>query len=336
MAISFPRDLPAGINFEASRFGLNVNQSTFSSDISRKQQVQQHAGGMTDRWEGLLTTPTQSPAQIREITTYLMSLRGREGTILIGNPDQKTNAAGTLGNLLSADSLDIVNSTSATFKQLWTQKPLYLLDVKPGQAISSRVAVKSDTGADRVRHVITEYDISGGVVATTNSNAVTNSAFLNTTITNLVLDAATHSLSWWVENQDVSENATIQNARLNRGASFAAIICGVNGASQTGRTLNLDRLPVDTKNILLTGDFFNFEDPSGKLALHRLVAPLDSDGSGQGALEFEPAIRISPADNVQVLFENTRCLARMAAPRHDWETDVLGLGVVSFAWEEVV
>lgn len=80
------------------------------------------------------------------------------------------------------------------------------------------------------------------------------------------------------------------------GVSLAR--CGlVNGASQTGVLLIVDGLPASTSGLARAGDMF---EVGGELK--RLTADVDTDGSGNAALMFEPALRSAPADNVPVIF----------------------------------
>lgn len=208
MAITYPRELPPGIVFKSSRFGLNVNQSVFTSEISRKIQVQQHAAGATDRWEGIFTTPHLSAVQHRALTAWLVSLRGREGTILIPDPDRKV--------------------------------PFGL----PGASVPL-----------------------------------------------------------------------------------------VKGASQTGVALITDVWDISTNGLLLPGDRFQL---AGINQYFELTERVDSDGSGDSTLAFEPALRTSPADNAPLTIQTPKLLARLTSNVSAWETDHTKSGPITFAWEEVV
>ena len=331
MAITFPRELPTGIKFEASRFGLNVNQSVFSSDISRKIQIQQHAAGITDRWEGLFTTPRLSDAQHAELTAWLISLRGREGTFLAGDPDRKSPASGTLANLLTANSLDEVSSAAASFNSIMGLRPLHLFDLKPGDIISGESKVKSAAGLDRIQPRLSFYNADQVFIGAVVGSEVTSSAFATSSFTNQAIIANTAFLVWQTANLDTTETATVKDSKLNRGAASAAVIATVMGASQTGRALTVQRLPTTTINLFLVGDYFTLED-----VLYILTEQVNSDGSGQVTLAFEPALKSSPADNAQLLFENTTTTCRLLSNVAAWETDHMKTGPISFAWEEVI
>lgn len=76
----------------------------------------------------------------------------------------------------------------------------------------------------------------------------------------------------------------------------------INGASQTGRSLNTDGWPNST-TILYAGQFVTIGDQ-----LLQLTADVTSNGSGQATISFEPAIRVSPADNAAIEFKNPYAL----------------------------
>lgn len=76
----------------------------------------------------------------------------------------------------------------------------------------------------------------------------------------------------------------------------------VNGATQTGRTLNTDGWPVST-TVLVAGQFVTINNQ-----LLQLTENVTSNGSGVATLTFEPPIRVSPADNAAIEYKNPYCL----------------------------
>jgi len=76
----------------------------------------------------------------------------------------------------------------------------------------------------------------------------------------------------------------------------------VNGANQTGRSINVDGLPNST-TVLTAGQFVTIGNQ-----LLQLTANVTSNGTGQATLSFEPAIRAAPADNATVEFKNPYAL----------------------------
>lgn len=73
----------------------------------------------------------------------------------------------------------------------------------------------------------------------------------------------------------------------------------VNGGSQTGSTLNIDGCTANVTGWLKAGDYFAV---NGELKM--LTQDASTNGSGQTALNFKPALRTSPSDNAAVTVTN--------------------------------
>lgn len=95
----------------------------------------------------------------------------------------------------------------------------------------------------------------------------------------------------------------------------------VNGAGQTGSSLNTDGWTASTTNVLRAGDIIRI---AGLNVIYELTANASSNGSGQATLSISPPIFVghSPADNAaltinnpagSVLFRAT--IERMVVPR---------------------
>jgi hypothetical protein len=89
----------------------------------------------------------------------------------------------------------------------------------------------------------------------------------------------------------------------------------VKGAAQTGSTLAIDGLPLSTAGLLLPGDWF-----SVGLELKRVTAPLNSDGSGNGTLQFSPPLRASPADNDPVIINQPFGRFILSSSENGWQS----------------
>lgn len=94
----------------------------------------------------------------------------------------------------------------------------------------------------------------------------------------------------------------------------------VDGAYQTGNTLNVKDAPLSTLKWLKRGDYFQLG--SGASArLYKLVEDANTDGSGDVQLEFAPAIAIAPADNAVLEIANPRGLFRMTSNEPSWTSE---------------
>lgn len=90
---------------------------------------------------------------------------------------------------------------------------------------------------------------------------------------------------------------------VNEIAQSAAVATPrINGAGQTGRSLITDGWPVLT-TVLYAGQFVTIGNQ-----LLQLTADITSNVSGQATISFEPAIRVSPADNALIEFKNPYAL----------------------------
>lgn len=96
---------------------------------------------------------------------------------------------------------------------------------------------------------------------------------------------------------DRREPATLNGSFPGTGA--------VNGAGQTGRTLNSDGWAVSAV-ILKAGDLIQIENQ-----LLEISSDVSSDGVGAATLSFQPALRLSPADGANILTSNPVLVARL-------------------------
>ncbi len=77
----------------------------------------------------------------------------------------------------------------------------------------------------------------------------------------------------------------------------------VDGASQTGFTINLKDASFTITNWIRKGDYFSI-DVNGEHELKMAVIDASSDGAGLILVTFEPKLRASPLDNAVVFVED--------------------------------
>ena len=88
----------------------------------------------------------------------------------------------------------------------------------------------------------------------------------------------------------------------------------VNGAGQTGNTLNVRGCTSSQSPWLKVGDYFHFATPDGWQELHLVVgSDVASDGSGHATLTIEPPIRTSPADGAAIVTQSPQCIMRLVS-----------------------
>lgn len=88
----------------------------------------------------------------------------------------------------------------------------------------------------------------------------------------------------------------------------------VNGAGQTGATINIDGLPSSTAGVYLAGDFLAI---GGELKM--VAADVNSNGSGQAAVTFEPPLRAAPADNSAIVTYQPTAKFILVSPDVSWQ-----------------
>lgn len=104
----------------------------------------------------------------------------------------------------------------------------------------------------------------------------------------------------------------------------------VNGASQTGSSLNIDGATASQTGWLKRGDYIQLG--SGSTAtLHKVMTDADSNGSGQVSLDIWPDLRSSPADNAAVTVTNAKGRFRLAQSSQDWTIGEASIYGISFA-----
>lgn len=107
--------------------------------------------------------------------------------------------------------------------------------------------------------------------------------------------------------------------KTNRGVMGGTPL--VNGAGQTGTSLNIDGCPPNVIGWLKAGDFY-----SAGGELKRLTADVDTNGSGQAVLVGEPYFRNSPADNSAVTIVNPKVKMRLADDNQlSWQSNHNGI-----------
>ena len=114
------------------------------------------------------------------------------------------------------------------------------------------------------------------------------------------------------------------------GAGTAAEIGTVDGADQTGRSLNTS-WPVNSTLVLTAGDYFQIGNQ-----LLMATADATTDGSGDVEIEFQPSLRLSPLNNQSIFTINPVMIARLDEPWKGAQTDAGKFGIISFSFHEVI
>jgi len=333
MSITYPVFLPVPI--KSDRFGLNINKSQFSGEFVRNRTAQSHGAGTTDRWEGVYTTPLLNPTQHREMSTFLNSMSIDDGTFFAFNPNHR-ELAGSYddSNLLAVDA-DPEQSGTTTFFHFYASDPIFArFNLVSGDTISLTARVKSSTGADSIKLMIEYKDIDNiATGAASISNIVASATYLAATITGVVIPANTHSIIISVRNDTTTETGFVKQAILTKAATAGPFVpfLRIDGGGQTGRSINIKSAPTSINGLVRAGDYIQMGDQ-----FHEFTERLDTDGSGLGTLEIIPAVRTAHADGLRLLLRRPVMIAQLVKTDHPQETNHNSVGVISFAWQEVV
>lgn len=106
----------------------------------------------------------------------------------------------------------------------------------------------------------------------------------------------------------------------------------VNGASQTGSTLNIDGVTNGTT--LLEGDYIAFDTSVGR-ELKMVTADVTAAG-GAMAVAISPPIRTSPSNNETIITASPTCVMMLADDEMGWSIDVASFYGISFSAIEAV
>jgi hypothetical protein len=109
----------------------------------------------------------------------------------------------------------------------------------------------------------------------------------------------------------------------------------VNGASQTGDSLDIDGLPLSETGYLKAGDYIQLG--SGATAqLHKVLEDVDTNGSGEATLNIYPALRSSPTDGSTVVVSDAKGVFRLTSNEMGWDVGLANFYGVTLAAVEAL
>ena len=117
-----------------------------------------------------------------------------------------------------------------------------------------------------------------------------------------------------------------------QGATVGTVL--VNGAGQTGNSINVDGVGATVTGAFKAGDYITIQD-----RLYMVTDDANSNGSGEATLYIEPALRsgiLAIADDATVLYTNTTALMRLDSNEQNWDTDHISKYGISFSFSEAL
>lgn len=134
MALTFPLSIPTTIGIESIELRAVNAVATSQSPFTYKQQIVAHQG---QRWEASVTIPAMRRDLMAPWKAFLTSLKGQQGTFLLGDPDYADGPQGTVsactlsgaagdesvtvtmtGSLLAGDYIQLGSGSSARLHQV--------------------------------------------------------------------------------------------------------------------------------------------------------------------------------------------------------------------------
>lgn len=109
----------------------------------------------------------------------------------------------------------------------------------------------------------------------------------------------------------------------------------VDGANQTGKTLNTKGWTPSQTGIMLPGDYIQLGS-SSSARLYMVTAAANSDASGKAALTLSHELRTSPSDSAAIVVQNPVGAFRLKSDEFSWSVEPGPLYRFSFSFIEVV
>jgi hypothetical protein len=109
----------------------------------------------------------------------------------------------------------------------------------------------------------------------------------------------------------------------------------VNGASQVGEDLAIDGCTANVTGWLKAGDYVQLGAASSA-TLHKVLADVNTNASGQATLLLWPHIRTAPANNATVIVTNTVGRWRLASNESSWSVNEASIYGISFSCMEAI
>lgn len=109
----------------------------------------------------------------------------------------------------------------------------------------------------------------------------------------------------------------------------------VNGSGQTGQDLVTDGWTADTTGILKAGDWIQL-GTGLSTHLHKVLADVNSDGSGAATLTIWPDLRNTVADNAPITVSSPKGLWRLSSNETEFSIDEASIYGITFACVEAL
>ena len=120
-----------------------------------------------------------------------------------------------------------------------------------------------------------------------------------------------------------------------QGSARGTDIVTVNGAGQTGETLNITSNQLSATDYLKAGDYIQLGS-AATATLHKVLEDVNTDASGNAALSLWPHIRTAPANGAAVTVENTVGRWRLDSNQSEWSVNEEAIYGMRFSATEAI
>ena len=126
------------------------------------------------------------------------------------------------------------------------------------------------------------------------------------------------------------------NAVTPRGSARDTDTIQVSGATSSGNTLAIDSAPASQTGYLKAGDYMQVGTGLNR-QLFKVLADVNTNGSGQATVDIWPDVRTSIANNAAVTVENTKGIFRLSSNEQGFSINEASFYGISFgAMESII
>lgn len=354
MAITYPLNTPTNIGIANITLMAENAVAVSQSPFTFTQQVVAHPG---QRWAASVSLPPMKRVDAENWIAFLLSLKGQVGTFLLGDPNAVNPQGSYLDrkNLFTKTEFTSGLTDAPSRAGLVTATTFPYFTSNTGLAfghdgVTTSFAYKSNfSTVSGTTYTISVFVVMTDGNAPTFGNA-TGASALNSfalVLAGVPVNPLTYTIQSLGSNvYRVSGTVTVGSASSNNGlvkyatnnnrtfsvsgyqveasstvTSYQSILTTyaplVNGASQTGGSLNIDGLSPNQTSVLLPGDYIQLGSGSST-QLYKVLTTTTTNASGQATVDIWPNLRSSPADNSAVTIINTKGRFRLKDNVTQW------------------
>lgn len=109
----------------------------------------------------------------------------------------------------------------------------------------------------------------------------------------------------------------------------------VDGAVSSGDTIDIDGAPTSQTDYLKAGDYLQIGTGTSR-QLFKVLADVDTDGTGSATVDVWPNVRTTIADNASVTVESTQGVFRLASNEQAYSINEASIYGISFGAIEAI